>query len=282
MNLGEFTQLAPFLGNPLVLVGFVLFLLFGVHRLLIKSKIIPPVPQSAAPAIVKMILRYGFWVALLIIVLGFIYAYAQLGVSGWVKATSGRNADVRLVDTYVEDEGRTINVKLQNNGNGSALIYEVRLLFYRGAGMVPMFMPLYETIVHFPMTARFRDKLSTILKGRTVSQPTMSESNVPDDLKNIPIALRKPINERDPLFSDIKIEQQPEALSDPLKISETIPPGGAEWLKVRITVERDRSEIIANSAVESHPAHLVIYYDRSDKIVTPVFFMKLDPRSESN
>ena len=42
--LEAFSKIAPHLANPLVLVGFVLLLFFGVHRTLIRSGILRPVP----------------------------------------------------------------------------------------------------------------------------------------------------------------------------------------------------------------------------------------------
>ena len=67
----EFPAIAPYLSNPLVLVGFVLLLFFGIHRTLIKSKIIPPVGPQTGGKIVQLLLRYGFILALVIVVLGF-------------------------------------------------------------------------------------------------------------------------------------------------------------------------------------------------------------------
>ena len=46
--------------HPLTLVGFVLLLFFGVHQVLVKSNIIPPVAKTHAPQIVKLLLTYGF------------------------------------------------------------------------------------------------------------------------------------------------------------------------------------------------------------------------------
>jgi hypothetical protein len=71
MDLSAFAKVAPYLTNPLVLAGFVLFLFFAIHRLLIKSGIIPPVSRTQAPEILKLFLSYGFAVAVLIIVGGF-------------------------------------------------------------------------------------------------------------------------------------------------------------------------------------------------------------------
>jgi hypothetical protein len=67
----DFAKVAPYLTNPLVLVGFVLLLFFGVHEALIKSRILPPVSQTASGKVVPLVLRYGFIVAVLLILLGF-------------------------------------------------------------------------------------------------------------------------------------------------------------------------------------------------------------------
>jgi hypothetical protein len=70
-SIGEFTKVAPYLTNPLVLIGFVLLLFFRIHKALIKSPILTPVSKTASSKIVRLLLHYGFIVALLLILLGF-------------------------------------------------------------------------------------------------------------------------------------------------------------------------------------------------------------------
>jgi len=60
--LAAFGKVAPYLKHPLVLVGFVLFLFFGIYRQLIESGIIPPLDQQAGSTVVQTILEYGFWI----------------------------------------------------------------------------------------------------------------------------------------------------------------------------------------------------------------------------
>lgn len=72
-----FEKIAPYLKHPLVLVGFVLLLFFGIHRQLIESGIIPPLDQQAGSTAVQTILEYGFWIALAAIVLGFGLQYVK-------------------------------------------------------------------------------------------------------------------------------------------------------------------------------------------------------------
>jgi hypothetical protein len=90
MDLSAFGKIAQYLANPLVLIGFVLFLAFGIHRALISSGIIPPLDQAGGSVVVRLILRYGFLLAVLLIVLGFGYAYF-----------SGINTETQKVDNEI-------------------------------------------------------------------------------------------------------------------------------------------------------------------------------------
>ncbi len=66
-----FAEYARYLQHPLTLIGFVLLLVFGIHRALLRSGIIPPVSAQHGSRIVQLLLRYGFIIALVTIVLGF-------------------------------------------------------------------------------------------------------------------------------------------------------------------------------------------------------------------
>jgi hypothetical protein len=72
-----FEKIAPYLKHPLVLVGFVLLLFFGIHRQLIESGILQPLAPAANSAVVLAILEYGFWIALAVIALGFWIQYVK-------------------------------------------------------------------------------------------------------------------------------------------------------------------------------------------------------------
>jgi hypothetical protein len=71
----QFSKVAPYLVNPLVLVGFCLFLLFGIHWALLKAGLLAPLSQRQSSTVLRAILKYGFWVAIFIVVLGFAYAF---------------------------------------------------------------------------------------------------------------------------------------------------------------------------------------------------------------
>ena len=71
-ELAGFAQIAPYLTNPLVLAGFGLLLFFALLRAVLKSRVMPTVSQSAGGRALASLLRYGFVVALVVIVLGFV------------------------------------------------------------------------------------------------------------------------------------------------------------------------------------------------------------------
>jgi hypothetical protein len=98
-----FDKIAPHLANPLVLVGFVLLLFFGIHRALIKSKLLPPVSKQASGQIVRLLLHYGLAIATLIIIGGFGLAFWQ----------AERSSDNRPLLTRLDAE----SILQKNGGN---------------------------------------------------------------------------------------------------------------------------------------------------------------------
>src|ERR1700692_1143785 len=75
---GGFPAVAPYLKDPLVLIGFFLFLAFLFTRLLLKHRIIPPLPPGPGFRILKTILLYGFIIGLLLVGCGFAIKYREL------------------------------------------------------------------------------------------------------------------------------------------------------------------------------------------------------------
>ena len=73
----SFAQLAPYLTHPLVLAGLAIWLVLGIHRALLRAKIVPTLSQHAGGRVVQTLLRYGFYIALLVILLGFGLAFYQ-------------------------------------------------------------------------------------------------------------------------------------------------------------------------------------------------------------
>jgi hypothetical protein len=69
-----FGDIAPYLTQPLVLAGFALFAVLGVHRALLKGGRISPLTARTSGRVVQGLVRYGFVIALLVIVMGFAFA----------------------------------------------------------------------------------------------------------------------------------------------------------------------------------------------------------------
>ena len=60
-----------YLKHPLVLVGLLLLLFFGVHSLLIQYKVISPLSPADSGGVLYSLMTYGFIIAFVVIVLGF-------------------------------------------------------------------------------------------------------------------------------------------------------------------------------------------------------------------
>jgi len=74
----DFTKIAPYLQEPLILIGFVIFLGFSFSRYLVKHKVVPELPPKLGFIILKQLLLYGFVIGLLVIGLGFGLKYKEL------------------------------------------------------------------------------------------------------------------------------------------------------------------------------------------------------------
>lgn len=76
LELTGFGQVAQHLTHPLVLVGFVLMLAYGIHWQLMKSELLSKVEKKDSGIIIRLFLRYGFWLALTLLLAG-------IGLSAW-------------------------------------------------------------------------------------------------------------------------------------------------------------------------------------------------------
>lgn len=65
-----FAQAASYVKDPLVLVGFVMFLALLTARQLLKSGVIRPLPNSSGARILRLTLSHGFVLGLLVLAIG--------------------------------------------------------------------------------------------------------------------------------------------------------------------------------------------------------------------
>jgi hypothetical protein len=108
-SIGEFSKVAPYLTNPLVLIGFVLLLFFGIHRALIKSGVLTPVSKTASSKIVRLLLHYGFIVALLLTLFGF-------GLTAWNEYLKTKGTQPKTGNASASGVG-----SVANTGNGNTI-----------------------------------------------------------------------------------------------------------------------------------------------------------------
>lgn len=78
MDSFSFEKLAPYLSDPLVLVGFVLLLFFGLARAIVRSRLLTPINGLKSYRVLQTLLLYGFVLGVLIIALGFGLKYRDL------------------------------------------------------------------------------------------------------------------------------------------------------------------------------------------------------------
>lgn len=84
----EFAKIAPYLRDPLVLVGFGMFLAFSFSRFLVTKRVIPPLPPKLGFRILRLILLYGFLVGILVCLLGFGLKYREMNEADQRRALS--------------------------------------------------------------------------------------------------------------------------------------------------------------------------------------------------
>lgn len=96
MDIAGFAKVAGYLTHPLVLVGFVLMLVFGMHRAIVQSGLLPKVSRKDGGEIIKLILRYGFWLGMVLMLAGFALQFSGIGLSAWNSYM--KTEQVRAVD----------------------------------------------------------------------------------------------------------------------------------------------------------------------------------------
>lgn len=114
----NFEKIAPYLHDPLILIGFALFLFFGLGRLLLRLKIIPPLPRQSAYRVVRLLLTYGFILALAVVAVGFVLKYRVL------TETEQRTA-VRLLE---QELAGNIEVVSELKENIETILENVRIV----------------------------------------------------------------------------------------------------------------------------------------------------------
>lgn len=106
----SFDKVAPYLQDPLVLIGFVLLLFFSLSRSVLKAGIIPVLSGAAGYRIVTRLLLYGFILSLVVIAVGFVLKYQEL-------SEKEQRAAVKLLHQELAGDLRTIEELRKNIEN---------------------------------------------------------------------------------------------------------------------------------------------------------------------
>ena len=104
----QFEKIAPYLKDPLVLIGFFLFLGFLFCRYVIKQGIVPALPPTLGFRVLRTILLYGFILGLLICGLGFYLKYQEIRSEERTRAQQTaeqkRKDDAEIADRLHQEE----------------------------------------------------------------------------------------------------------------------------------------------------------------------------------
>ncbi|GJM63924.1 hypothetical protein [Persicobacter diffluens] len=74
----NFEKIAPYLEDPIVLIGFFIFVVFLLLRFIIKKGIIPTLTKKDGFSFLKLILLYGFIFGIVLMGLGFGLKYSEM------------------------------------------------------------------------------------------------------------------------------------------------------------------------------------------------------------
>lgn len=74
LGIAQFSKIAPYLVNPLVLIGFALCLIFTIHWTVVKYKL-ARLNQRQSSTLLRGMLKYEFVLGIVLLVLGFAYAF---------------------------------------------------------------------------------------------------------------------------------------------------------------------------------------------------------------
>jgi tetratricopeptide (TPR) repeat protein len=174
-----FAEYAPYLQHPLTLIGFVLLLIFGTQRALLSSGIIAPVTGRSGSKIVQLLLRYGFIIALVTIVLGFGLAFFQTSRKGMTPEDVSK-VTTTLTNYFVRSKQQADLVDLnsvsdQERAATASSIREIEeLLSKTGMKLTP---ELWTGLGYSYLVANEIDKSKAALLEAIRGNPSLVEAN---------------------------------------------------------------------------------------------------------
>lgn len=259
-------------------------------------------PKTLGFKLLKSLLLYGFILGILIILLGFGLKYKGLSddeqktigtilqdkltkkelsekeqegitqiVKGEIARESEKESKLRLVDLVITKDLK-FDFKFKNSGNDSAFLTSVEFVFYPGVGVPSVCLPVYYTLYDFPFSASFGDQLIAISEGKQLDKKITMPSPFKDRPRDLPAFF--------PNFPpDFK---RPFLRSQPLKISQVVPPSGVDRFVVRFLIDKKYSQVLRGDDDqcgwhEDYRAFAVIRYDGDRNLKTPEFYISYYP-----
>lgn len=135
----DFAKIAPYLQDPLVLIGFALFLGFSLTRGILKAGIIPQLTAGLGYRVLQRILLYGFIIALALIGLGFGLKYRELSHAEQASA-------VNLLDQELQGNLRVLEALRANTETIVRAAATVsKALRTPGIAILPAIFPIENT-----------------------------------------------------------------------------------------------------------------------------------------
>ena len=101
-SITEFSKISEFLKHPLVFMGFVLMLVFSIHKLILKASILEKLTSKDSGVVVRLLLRYGFLLGVLIVFLGFCLQFYQAYASDKSTVTTSEPSRTNKTSKDIE------------------------------------------------------------------------------------------------------------------------------------------------------------------------------------
>jgi hypothetical protein len=131
----DFSQIAPFLKDPLILVGFFLFLSFLFAKIILARGVVPELSKILGYKVLRLILVFGFIIGLLLILLGFGLKYKEVSAQQHTIASIESSVidalkDARMSEKDKDDIARRV-IEGYRNGTLSREQAENQINFIR-------------------------------------------------------------------------------------------------------------------------------------------------------
>ena len=111
-SVAGFSKVAPYLTHPLVLIGFVLLLAYGLYQTLFRGNLLERVRSRESARIIRLVVHYAFILALALIMLGFGLEYRSQSAPSKDPQQISQDSTPKLPNFKVRFEQRDSEVNM--------------------------------------------------------------------------------------------------------------------------------------------------------------------------